>query len=479
MTSRQVLEELVRRSRRPPPDFLRDTFPQQREFLLDESPLKAAHCSRGAAKSYTAGLGIYRCMQQYPDCSIFYATKTRDMARNIMWEMVLKPIARDFAVPMTFNESLLEGRHANGSRFRLVGLDNDRKQMLKLLGGKYKLVVLDEAAFFDQDLATIIYTVLLPATGRVGGSVWILSTSSDFTQGLFYEITRPEHELRTPGWSVHEWQWWDNPYVRESMQATVDRLVAAQPGIVNTPHYKQHYLNQWVIDDSNLVYRYDPARNSAAALPPVNGFQHVLGVDLGFSDATAFVVLAYHPNLPSLFVVDVIKRTGMDLTDVSNKIHELDLIYDFEHKVVDGANKQAVAEMNNRHGTDLGAADKREKFEHQQLLNADLIMGNIKLLPAAAPLAREWQTLLKHPDDPKKEHPGCENHAADACLYGWRRAYNYLARPERAVPKPGTTEWIHNELNRMERRAEVVQERKQREDSWEPAALDEPDWGAW
>ncbi len=178
----------------PPVNFRIGAFPEQIAFLEDPARFKIAHCSRGAAKSYTAGIGMYEFMQEFPGCSIFYVTKTHDMARNIMWSTVMKALNRDFNVGMDFNETLLEGRHPNGSTFRLTGIDGDSRQQDKLLGGKYKLVVLDEVAFFETDLSEIIERTLRPAVGRIGGSIWLVSTSSDYPRGIFFEATRPERD---------------------------------------------------------------------------------------------------------------------------------------------------------------------------------------------------------------------------------------------------------------------------------------------
>ena len=60
---------------------------------------------------------------------------------------------------------------------------------------------------------------------------------------------------------MHEWHWWNNHYVRDEMQKAHDKLVADNPLIVETNHYKQHWQNRWVIDDSKRCYKYSPAKN--------------------------------------------------------------------------------------------------------------------------------------------------------------------------------------------------------------------------
>jgi hypothetical protein len=470
----KILEELARRAvslDKDKVDLRTGTFPQQRAFLEDPSRFKAAHCSRGAAKSYTAGIGIYEAMLAHPGCSCFYVTKTHDMARNIMWRAVMKDINDKFKLGIDFREDLLEGRHPNGSTFRLTGIDGDRKQQDKLLGGKYKLVILDEVAFFETDLTEIIYKTLIPATGRVGGSIWMMSTSSDFPRGLFYEATRPEKDLRIKGWSVHEWQWWDNPYIKEEMQSVVDELIAANPLIVETNHFKQHYLNLWVIDESKLVYRFSPERNlitleewnrKVASLPP-DGWSRVLGVDTGWEDDNAFVLSAYHVNDPNLYILKVFCKKQMYFDDkdrrpdhgVIQKIQEyMGVGHLAPHKVViDGANKQGVEGMRQRSNIPFEYADKLDKATFIELCNSDLVQGKIKIVDTDEnkPLCLElaslvWLTEGSAIKFPKKEHPALPNHMADAFLYGWRNGYHYHSAPAEVKVPIGSVEW-HKQQN--------------------------------
>lgn len=484
MTPRQkaAIKELQRRQAQSKKDFRKGAFPQQIDFLEDTSQFKIAHCSRGAAKSYTAGLGMFEFMQEHPNCYILYVTKTHDQARMIMWDSVMKKIAKDFNVPIDFNETRLEGRHPNGSLFRLVGIDGDAKQQNKLLGGKPKLVILDEVAFFDTDLTEIVYKTFIPASGRVGGSIWLMSTSSDYTRGLFYEATRPEIELRTPGWSVHEWQWSDNPYIQKEMQKTLDQLVAANPNIVNTNHYKQHYLNLWVVDDSVLVYRYSPTLNHFDVLRPdlappglspellgTRGWSFFLGVDLGWEDDTAFVVGCYHENDPTLYIGDVFCSKQMTFNQVDDKVQAFMKQYPITRVIIDGANKQGVESMRARSLVPYELADKQDKVSHIELFNADLVQGKVKIGPNATPLVREMQGLLwvkdgDKPRIPKKENPQCSNHLCDAALYMWRLCYHHHWQERKQKLIVGSPQWYTKQSEEIwEREYDKIQQQQQAE----------------
>ena len=93
---------------------------------------------------------------------------------------------------------------------------------------------------------------------------------------------------------------------------------------METPQYKQWYLNQWVVDEEKLVYRFDMQKNLTSSVPrlPNDGWTYVLGVDTGWEDDSAFVLTAYHTNDPYLYVLKTYHRKKMTFDDVAEKIQE-------------------------------------------------------------------------------------------------------------------------------------------------------------
>lgn len=477
---RQALEELASRTvkRTSRPDLLSKTFPQQRAFIEDPAKQKSAFCTRRAAKSYSGGLYLFKEALENDGVSVLYLALTRDSAKKIMWKDVLKRIDRDFQLKTTFNETSLTATLPNGSVIYLLGCDSSEDDKQKLLGQKYKLCIIDESASFTIDLRDLVYNVLKPACADLGGTICCLGTPGDFIQGLFFDITTGKE----PGWTVHTWSALDNPYVSKQWQQQIDEMVAVNPLVKETSGFKQHYLGLWVIDDTKLVYKFDPAKNLYDQMPQRDGYHYILGLDLGYNDETAFVVCAYHQYLPNLWIPYAAKQQHMDFTDVAREVHKLDSIYHFDMQIVDGSNKQGVQEMCNRHGLTLTPAAKQGKFEFQQLLNSDLVMGKILAhREHAAPLVNEWTTLVKDPRDPTKEHPNGKNHCCDAALYAWRWCFNYLTFIEKDVaPVAGSPEFYKAETDRMKSRLLDRQMRRQEQndpDYMEPPPEWEGDWG--
>lgn len=469
-----VLAEIIKRSQKARIDILSSSFDKQRNFILDPARLKSAFCTRRAAKSYTAGLYLIKEARENPGVSCLYIALTRDSAKRILWKDVLKVIDRDFKLGIKFNESALTATLPNGSVIYLVGADSDETEKQKLLGQKYKIVVIDEAASFTIDLVELVYGILKPAVADLRGTICLVGTPGNLPKGLFFDITNN----RWPGWSNHVWSTFDNPFMAKQWQEEIDELIAANPLIVETSLFKQMYLGQWVIDSNKLVYKYNASRNNFQALPPQNDYIYVLGIDLGYWDDTAFVVSAFHRQDPNLYFIETFKKAEMDITAVGEKAKELDKKYKFDVKVCDGAHKQAIMELNNRHGLNLLAADKTGKVDFIEIFNAELIQGRIKAHDVnAKALIEEWQGLIWDERSSKKEeNKSSPNHLCDAALYNWRYTYTYLAKPITIKPKIYTPAWYQDEIQAMEERSFERYEKKRNEeqggDPWKEAEAD-------
>ena len=434
-TIEQAIEAVLKeREQKDSPLNLFDLdFPKQTAFIQSPGKRKALWCTRRAAKSYTAGLYLMDTAQKFHEVDCLYLGLTKDSAMGIMWNPILRKIERNHNLGMNFRESKRNIQSVTGSNIYLSGADADAEEMHKLLGKKYKLVIIDEAQSFTVDMRTLVYGILGPTLVDQNGTICLMGTSGNLVQGLFYDVTTGKE----PGWDLFQWTAHDNPYVAKQWQEELDEIARTRPAFQRTSLYKQWYLNQWVIDDDAKVYRFSDEKNCAPSLSHgLADWTYVLGVDLAHSpDSTAFVVGAYHPASPELYLIYAKKAQKLDITDVATTVRQLEARYHFAVKIIDGANKQAVAELNNRHDLNFLPADKTGKSDFITLMNDDFIQGKIKLLPDTEPLREEYRKLIWLTDangkivEPKKENPVLHNDLADAALYLWRYCYQYLFKP--------------------------------------------------
>lgn len=498
------------------PDLLKDSFPEQRSYVLDPASLKVLFCTRRAAKTFSFGLECVWDGLQNAGANYLFLATNRLVAKRIFWKDVLKVIDDKYRVGMRFNETELTATLPNGSVIYIAGADQNKEELDKLLGGKYKKIGVDEAQSWRHvDLSDLVFRVLKPAVIDWRGSISLMGTPGNHINGYFHRVTKGcragkpgNPNDREAGWSLHTWTTYENTSVVDgvrvcdSFKQEIAGLILANARVVETPWFRQMYKGEWVVDVSARCYHgFDRERNAFDALPTYAGgrWHFVLGIDLGYNpDPSAFVLGAYHDWDPNLYLVESWKEWKMDITAVAGRIqyYETKVLANFKEPidflVIDGANKQAVEEMRRRHNLDLNPADKRGKDDFIELMNSEFILrkilvnlekcnqgiqngedANKKIIQESLALADEYEgliwdpkTLPGHPQwkagTQRKELSSSPNHLCDGALYLWRWAYTYLFSKPKPPPVEGTPEWVQQQVDQMyEADAQEVEARKQ------------------
>ncbi len=444
-------------------------FIEQRKFIDDPARHKALHCTRRAAKSFTAGLYMVETCLKFPGSNCLFIGLTRQSALDIIMKDILKVVDRKHDLSIHFNNTSLDCTFPNGSVIRITGVDVSEDEMNKLLGKKYRLVCIDEASLYTVNIKHLVYDILGPAMADQMGTICLYGTSSNFTQGLFFDITNKKEK----GWSLHQWSAHQNPHI--NWQAQLDDIRANRPEYMETPQFRQWYLNEWVIETDKLVYKFNPERNIFRDLPyPLSrAWTFNLGVDTGWEDDNGFVLTGYHAHDPTLYVFKAFKKSHMffdhpELTQsVRKRIKEFmaDPEKPIWRVVIDGANKQGVETMNIMQDIPFEYADKLGKVDHIEICNGELLQGRVKIHESCRDLIDEMMGLVWKTDGdkimlPKREHPALPNHLCDAFLYAWFYGYHFLETPAKKALIPGSPEYI-KEQETLHKQAII--ERLQRE----------------
>lgn len=449
LSQRAILEETAARilAQKRLPNILEHAFDKQVAFIKHPAKKKLLFCSRRSAKSYTAILFLLEAMINHPGCNTLFFGLTRSSAKAIVWKDILKVIDTQYGLNCRFNETDLTVVIPNGSMMYVLGMDSDESEMLKVLGRKFKRVAGDEGSMYTIDLRKLV-ELLEPSLIDQDGDIGLFGTASDFPRGYFYDITVGTE----PGWEIFKWSAYDNPYVADKWAAAIQKIKDDRPLYMETPQFRQWYLNEWVVDEEKLVYRFDMAKNLAIDLPRLSadGWTFVLGVDTGWEDDSAFVLTGYHTNFPHMFVIKSYHKKKMTFDDVVLKIQDFmaDKEYAPHRVIIDGANKQGVESMRQRSSIPFEFADKQDKATFIELCNSDLIQGTIKMInsPDNRDLWQEMASLVWMTDGdklryPKKEHPALSNHLCDAFLYAWRCGWHYASTPAVKQVVMGSRDW--------------------------------------
>lgn len=436
-------------------------FSHQSEYLSDPSRRKTVLCPRRAGKTYVAAVDLVDTCLRRVEANCVYITLTKGSARALMWQ-ALKDLDQELELGCHFHNTFLTCTFS-GPRLRRITLTGaeTRGEIEKLRGQKYDKVIIDECKSFPSAiLDELVRDVIGPALNDTMGSITLMGTPGNVLAGVFYEATRDNSPITRmyrdrrdfPGklWSGHSWSVSDNvamPHIWEACLADKESYRWSD----ENPIWLREYLGRWVSDDDAFVYKYDPERNgwlpdrdssNRWGLPDHHDWKYLLGCDLGYDDPFSLVVVAYSETCADLYQIYDYKEKNLTVSDIAQVIKACEAEFgEFEIMVGDrgGLGKMVLAELAERWGIHIEAAEKAEKRDYIELLNSDMIEGRIKILRNGN-LATEMGVLVWDASR-EKEDRNCPNHTCDAFLYTWRYSYHNFSRPRTDMPEQGSIEW--------------------------------------
>ena len=354
--------------------------------------------SHNSGKSEGAKLEMVATALNITNANILYGTLTKDKAKSICWmpilkmlnELGLKRIDRGdlFTEDGDFktDEVRMEVYFKNGSKIKLTGFDSTEREIDKVLGEPYDLVILDEVQSFKGNVGDLVYKRLLITVAERRGRIKMIGTPGDVRLGFFYDIncTPKPQKLK---WGLYKWSWEDNVGVsthestkgmlmKDIFKQMLADIIAENPKFVETPEYYQEWKGEYFIDTDNLVYKFNPLENVYNHEPIITDC--VLGIDLGWNDESAMIVWGWSDHDPNLYQLDEFYEAKVDLDKIAEKTLYFKSIYPILDVIIDSQNAQGIKTIENRYNIGYMAAEKMGKFEHIRLMNTDLRRGKIK-----------------------------------------------------------------------------------------------------
>jgi hypothetical protein len=314
----------------------------------------------------------------------------------------------------------------NKSRIVILAADEDTVRSYTA-----DLIIEDESATVTDAVFEAMKPMLLVRRGQH----ILLGTPKGLKTHHFPDIWHDE----ASEWEKYLVTAWDNPRVTKSDLAAM-REEALRLGRLWV--FQQEYECSFTAAAQGLVYPFTPGLNTSPALVRDNRWwQYVLGIDYGFSDSTAYVVMGWQKDDPHVYVVETIEKRGLLAPEAAEIALQLTKKYPFARMVGDmgGFGKGYVEEARRRFKLPIVAAEKNNKRGYIELMASDLRAGLLKVMPGNDGLLEEWQKL---PWDESREMPadGHKDHLADAALYAWRATCHYLEEIRKAKPVAGSDE---------------------------------------
>lgn len=421
-----------------PIDFSKFVSREQWECISDLSHDKVLCCSRRKGKTEGGAAYLLKIAYENQGCQCLYLALTRKSAKNIIWR-TLKKTAHRYNIPAEFAESELKVV-VGSSMIYVMGADAENIAE-RLRGSSFKLVVIDEIGSWKSDTRYLIDDILGPTLLDTNGTMLIQGTPPPTWEDtdLFYEA-----------WHKKDSAWkkftiLKNPYIKH-YDEWVEANRIKKKWSKDHPTYRREWLAEWVKDEESLVVKFDSGRNKYHDLPPNAKGEYILGIDLGFDDATAFSVLAVYPALRQIFIVESYQHVNMIPSLVAKEVEILQKKYAPIITVADagGLGKSIVQELNQVYHMLVKAADKSNKKANIEIMNSALINNQLFVSDLLIGLINEFSTLQW--DSNKKDiDKRFEDHRYHATLYAFREAVRLLNPIEeafsKAAPKEGTDEY--------------------------------------
>lgn len=328
-----------------------------------------------------------------PDQRVLVIGLTHETTIGLFWHPLLKLL--DELDIQIAEKKASDGvlRLANGSMVKLTG-NSTTDEREKLRGGKWHLAVIDEAQS-QKALPYLVRDIIEPMLLDYKGKLYIGGTGPR-VRGTFWEKIWTDD----PGATKLNWNLTNNPFIPDH-DKVLDKIRAEKGLSVNDPLYLREYLGKIAYDDDALVLRfkeqnyYTPEDFTKWLYGmPRTDIRLVGGLDYGFADSDAFVILCYSESRQEVFVVYQHKaaregleqlkegiRKGIDYLKYDPLFQSIPDDYKSEMYIyADSSDGRASADLSQALGLNIYPAYKFDKQAGVDMLQDDCRKG-LLLIP--------------------------------------------------------------------------------------------------
>ena len=269
-------------------------FNEQKNVFNDYISKKiAVMCSRRAGKTEDNSDFILK-IAAIPNSPILYINLTFENAINQIFDLILKEAER---VELNISKSSKNNgfiQFSNGSSILLKG-NKDKGEADKLQGGKYRLVIIDEAQS-QCNMTYLVETIIEPMLTDFEDSVLILTGTPPRRKGTYFEKVWNNNE-----WTKYHWTMKENPFIK-NVDNKIQEVCAEKGVTPDSAFIRREYLGEIAYDTEAQVFK--GYKVYKGAVPSDFIPDHIYeGVDFGFADYNGIVVLAANVQQRRAYVI--------------------------------------------------------------------------------------------------------------------------------------------------------------------------------
>ena len=435
-----------------PDEFLHE---RQARVFHSKEPYRCQRVGRRGGKSWGWAAALIAEGFKHRKSTPLYVTTTRQDARDIM-DPAFDRLNEKFGLGLVQNKATGDITMPNGSKILLRGAGTLR-EINKLRGPGYPCVIVDEVQNFGPDLHYLIDEVAEPATGQYHGWIGVSGTPPPSQYGPFWDIDQGDH---AHAWEHHHWTYIDNPHLPDP-EGFLKRVLNRRGWTEDHPGYQREYLGRWIRDDSARAFDFSAERDVVPHFDTSHAldWHWVMGVDVGYNDPSAYVVLAASRLLGQVYVVDSFEQSEMTTSEAWSEAQRLCDEYPVSEIVIDtggGGAKMIQKDWDKLTRLPVSPAQKTHKASQVSIINSDFRAGKIKVARDKNMklindlMVLEWDSEKKERN--KFEYPkGAPDHMPDAFQYAYNVCYHHFRDyPDEKPPKPGTPEYWSKQEDQME-----------------------------
>lgn len=445
-------------------DLTKICFPEQLEFINDQSDWVTGCCSRRSGKTEVCALDLLNTALNHPRAICLYVTTTRLNAERIIWSKLLN-LNEKYELGGTPNISKLSLSFKNGSKIFLAGC-KDKNALDNFLGLGLKLVYIDEVQSFRRFISELIDDKLGPTLADFRGKLKLIGTPAPLKSGYFWDT------LHSDVWKHHKWTFRNNPFLTKTSGLTHEQILERElkrRGVdVSHPSVRREWFGEWTNDTESLVLHWE-AKNHYNSLPALTDY--VIGIDIGFNDSDAIAVIGWNKHEKECYLVEEIIHPQQGITELTTQIETVIKKYNPLRVVMDqgGLGKKIAVELRKRYSLPIEAAEKSRKLEFLALLDDALRTAKFKVKRESRftldSFLMEWDWDKSTPDKKViKQDPHSD--ICDAVLYAYREALHWLSEPAKPTVNPSNkSQWAEHTRKLMDEQLEKQIQREQAEEN--------------
>ena len=274
--------------------------PWQLRYLSDIRKKIVLNCSRQSGKSTMTAVKALHMAIHTPKSMTLLVSSTLNQSTELFYRLksILKDLGKDAPRTVVDNKTSLE--LVNGSRIKCApDTDNIR-------GITADLVVLDEAAYINKAIMSVVSPMLLTTNGQLV----VISTPAGKT-GLFWDV------YNDPNYSRYSIPVTDIPRLQTS-----EKLEMLQGELTNLGSriYGQEYLCQFLSDLEGSVFKRSWFESKLLDVIPPGSYNRIRGWDMAATaqdikkgndpDWTSGTLMAYDANTGKIYIEDVSRIRG-------------------------------------------------------------------------------------------------------------------------------------------------------------------------